>query len=113
MVNQLPTLGRRYSTRDAGRGANTGFRFRRSVRIMPGVRINLGKGGVTSVSVGRRGMTMNLNKTGTKTTFGFPGTGLSYVTQRTPARMPPLRVTGGIILALVLLGVHFYWGRKA
>ena len=54
-----------------------GLRFRRSVKIMPGVRVNLGKKGA-SVSVGRRGANVTMGKNGVRTTVGLPGTGLSY-----------------------------------
>lgn len=54
-----------------------GFRFRKSVKIMPGVRLNFSKSGV-STSVGGRGATVNFSKRGTRTTIGIPGTGLSY-----------------------------------
>jgi hypothetical protein len=60
-----------------------GFRYRRSFRVLPGVRVNIGKTGVTSVSVGRRGLTTNFNAKGSRTTFGIPSTGLSYSTDRT------------------------------
>lgn len=56
-----------------------GFRFRRTVKVMPGVRLNVGKKGV-SVSAGRRGANVTLGKTGVRTTFGLPGTGLSHTT---------------------------------
>ncbi len=56
-----------------------GFRVRRSVRLMPGVRVNLSKSG-TSISVGGRGFTTNYSKRGTRTTVGVPGSGLSYST---------------------------------
>ena len=59
-----------------------GFRVRRSVKIAPGVRVNVGKRGVSSVSVGRRGRTTNINKRGTKHSIGIPGTGVSYSTKR-------------------------------
>lgn len=55
-----------------------GFRFRKSVRIAPGVRINLGKK-KASLSIGGRGATVNLSDRGVKTTVGIPGTGMSYV----------------------------------
>ena len=56
-----------------------GFRFRKSFKIFPGVRVNMGKGGFTSVSVGGRGLTYNVNKKGKKRiTAGIPGTGMSY-----------------------------------
>jgi hypothetical protein len=55
-----------------------GLRFRRSLRIVPGLRINLGLRGFTSLSVGGRGATLNLGKRGVKGTLSLPGTGLSY-----------------------------------
>ncbi len=57
-----------------------GFRFRRSIRLGKGLRINLSKSGA-SLSVGRRGATMNLSPKGNKITVGLPGTGLSYSTR--------------------------------
>lgn len=54
-----------------------GFRFRRTIKVLPGVRLNVGKKGV-SMSVGVRGAQMTFGKTGTRTTVGLPGTGLSY-----------------------------------
>lgn len=54
-----------------------GFRFRKSIRLFPGVRINLSKGGV-SASVGRPGATINIGRKGVRGTVGLPGSGLSY-----------------------------------
>lgn len=67
------------------------FRFRRSVRIAPGIRINLGKRGA-SVSVGRPGFTVNYAKGRTNYTVGLPGTGMSYTktVKRQPTPVPPL-----------------------
>lgn len=55
-----------------------GFRFRKSVKIIPGVRLNFSKSGV-STTLGGRGASLNI-KHGRKTkmTVGVPGTGLSY-----------------------------------
>jgi hypothetical protein len=55
-----------------------GFRFRKSFTILPGVRVNLGKSGVTSVSVGGKGVRLTTGKHGTTVTTSIPGTGLSY-----------------------------------
>jgi hypothetical protein len=55
-----------------------GLRFHRSLKIAPGLRINLGLRGLTSLSVGGRGATLNLGKRGVKGTLSLPGTGLSY-----------------------------------
>jgi hypothetical protein len=54
-----------------------GFRFRKSIRIGPGLRWNFGKRG-SSLSVGGRGATVNIGSRGVRQTVGFPGTGLSY-----------------------------------
>lgn len=54
-----------------------GFRFRKSVTLFPGVRLNLSKSGV-STSVGRPGATVNLGSGGVRGNVGLPGTGLSY-----------------------------------
>ena len=55
-----------------------GFNFRKSFKIAPGVRLNVGKKGISSVSVGGKGARINVGKKGTRTTVGLPGTGLSY-----------------------------------
>jgi uncharacterized protein DUF4236 len=57
-----------------------GFRFRKSIKILPGIRLNVGKKGINSVSVGGRGATTNIGKHGTHTTYSIPGTGISYRT---------------------------------
>jgi hypothetical protein len=67
-----------------------GFRFRKSIRLAPGIRLNLGKRGM-SVSMGGRGFTSNVSARGTRTTIGLPGTGLSYSTFSPAARK---RVSG-------------------
>lgn len=54
-----------------------GFRLRRSIKILPGVRLNLSKSGV-STSVGKPGATINFSSRGTRGTVGLPGSGLSY-----------------------------------
>ena len=55
-----------------------GFRFRKSVKIAPGVRLNIGKKSV-GISAGVKGARVSVNSSGRKTTtVGIPGTGLSY-----------------------------------
>lgn len=55
-----------------------GLRFRKSVKIAPGVRLNFGKKS-TSVSLGGKGARFTVNSTGKKTaSVGIPGTGLYY-----------------------------------
>lgn len=64
------------------------FRFRRSVKILPGLRINLSKSGA-SVSLGGRGFHYTLGPKGTRITAGIPGTGLSWTEYKTHARHSP------------------------
>lgn len=55
-----------------------GLRFRKSIKILPGVKLNLGKKSA-GVSVGTTGARYSVNSSGRKTsTVGIPGTGLSY-----------------------------------
>ena len=65
-----------------------GFRFHRSVRLFPGLRLNLSRSGV-SASVGRRGAWLTLGRRGVRATVGIPGTGLSYSEQSPWARPKP------------------------
>jgi len=53
------------------------FRFRKSIKLAPGIRLNIGKKG-GSLSIGGNGATLNIGKKGAKTTVGIPGTGISY-----------------------------------
>lgn len=58
-----------------------GWRFRRSLKIAPGVRLNLGRRSA-GVSVGPRGAKVSVNtKREVRRTAGLPGTGLSHTTQ--------------------------------
>lgn len=54
-----------------------GLRYRKSIKVLPGVKLNISKSGI-STSVGKPGSTLNLSKRGVRTTVGIPGTGLSY-----------------------------------
>lgn len=57
-----------------------GLRFRRSIKIAPGVRVNLNKKSA-SVTFGPKGLKHTVSTTGkSHTTVGVPGTGLSYTT---------------------------------
>lgn len=57
-----------------------GFRFRKSFKIAPGVKVNFNKKS-TGVTFGGKGFHYTVNSKGKKTTsVGIPGTGLSYST---------------------------------
>jgi hypothetical protein len=58
------------------------FRYRRRVKIFPGLlALNLSKSGV-SASIGGRGGTINVNRRGHMETLSLPGSGVSYRTAR-------------------------------
>lgn len=56
-----------------------GFRFRKSIKIIPGLRINLSSKGA-SVSAGGKGFTTTVSSRGVRNTVSLPGTGVSYTT---------------------------------
>lgn len=56
-----------------------GFRYRKSIKVAPGVKVNVGKKSV-GVSVGGKGFHTSVNSSGRRTTTAsIPGTGMSYV----------------------------------
>lgn len=67
------------------------FQFRRSIKILPGVRWNISKGG-SSLTFGGRGFRHTISKRGARTTVGIPGTGLSYTKVHKPTAMPTPQV---------------------
>ena len=57
-----------------------GFGFRKSFKIAPGVRLNVGKNSF-GISSGVKGLRYSVNsRTGSRATASIPGTGLSYTT---------------------------------
>jgi Protein of unknown function (DUF4236) len=58
-----------------------GFRFRRTLKILPGLHLNISKSGI-SASIGPRGLHYTIGAKGTRTTVGLPGSGLSYTEYR-------------------------------
>jgi len=55
-----------------------GFRFRKSIKIAPGVKLNVNKKSM-GISVGGKGVRYSVNTKGKRsTTFSIPGTGISY-----------------------------------
>ncbi len=55
-----------------------GFRFRRSFKIAPGLRVNVGKKGM-SLSAGVRGARVTVGTSRVTASAGIPGTGISFV----------------------------------
>ena len=80
------------------------YRFRRTIHIDPGLRINLSESGV-STPAGHRSAWFTVGPHGTRTTVGVQGTDRRYM-QQTPTT--PVRqgraVTPGLVVALVIVG---------
>ena len=57
-----------------------GIRYRKSVNILPGVKMNFSQKGFSSLSFGRKGARMTFGSKRTTTSVGIPGTGLRYQT---------------------------------
>lgn len=58
------------------------IRFRKKIKIAPGISVNVSKSGL-STSIGGRGASVNVGKKGVRTTVGVPGTGISHSTLHT------------------------------
>ncbi|WP_242507301.1 DUF4236 domain-containing protein [Serratia liquefaciens] len=59
------------------------LRFRQTFTLFPGVRLNIGKRGI-SASIGVQSATVNVGQKGIRATVGLPGSGLSYTTPTLP-----------------------------
>jgi hypothetical protein len=72
-----------------------GFRFRKSIKLFPGFKINLTHKGISSTTLGKPGASVNIGKKGTRTSVGIPGTGVSYSKHRpyTKKANPPQPAT--------------------
>lgn len=85
-----------------------GFRFRRRLKLFPGVSLNISKTGV-STSVGVPGATVNLRGDRTRTTVGLPGSGISYTTTENCAlpsvSRPRTRWLLWLVLVVALFGI--------
>jgi hypothetical protein len=81
-----------------------GLRFRRSFRIVSGVRLNVSKSGA-SISFGRRGMHYTVGSKGTRTTIGIPGSGLSWTQYRSFPTQRRSFASGGLLLLLFVIGL--------
>ena len=91
------------------------MRFRKSIKLFPGVRFNFSKSGI-STSLGVEGATINVKPgCATSATVGIPGTGLSHTqnlegdsnAQRAPGSGPSLTfIVIVIVILLVLFGIY-------
>jgi hypothetical protein len=84
-----------------------GLRFRRSIRIAPGLRLNVGLKSA-SVSIGRRGINYTAGTAGRRFTVGAPGTGLFWTTKvnKLPGWFLPISLSV-LIIGAALFGTSF------
>ena len=59
-----------------------GLRYRKTVKLLPGIRLNLTQNGIASVSIGSRKLGINISRQGIRANFDLPGKGLSYSSKR-------------------------------
>lgn len=95
------------------------FRYRQSIKLGPGVRLNLSRSG-PSLSVGQGPVTLNYSAKGVRRTISAPGTGVSYSEMlsaapaapeiifeedapKQPAAPPPASSTVGVWALLVFI----------
>ena len=86
-----------------------GLRFNKRIKIMPGVKLNIGLGGI-STTIGPRGASLNAVKKGVYANVGLPGTGILSRTKiaGTTARSGTASVLW-MVLAVVLVVSFVIW----
>ncbi len=77
-----------------------GLRFHKSLKLIPGIRLNFSKSG-PSVSLGQRGATYNIGTKGQRATVGLPGSGLSYSERSSKKKAIPIWLIVAIIAILI------------
>jgi hypothetical protein len=79
------------------------LRFRRSIKLIPGVRLCLGLHGA-GLSVGPRGLHVGVNRRGMYTSAGIPGTSLYAIRhiRSSPADPTVTGAAGGFLVGLLI-----------
>jgi hypothetical protein len=87
-----------------------GLRFHRRLSILPGLRFNLSRSGL-SVSVGHRGAWITAGHGKRRIAVGLPGTGLSYTETRP---LDPVHAGHQLLFALVVvaLAAAVWWAAQ-
>ena len=99
-----------------------GIRFRRSIKIMPGVKVNLSKRGI-STSFGTRGVYYTIGSNGRRTSsVGIPGTGISSVStwnkkfknnNVSQVSLYSKNITLILCIFLGMFGIHRFYVKKS
>lgn len=59
-------------------GCVMGFSFRKKIKVLPGVRVNLSRKGISGVNLGKTGASVTAGKKGVYTNLGLEGSGLHH-----------------------------------
>lgn len=62
------------------------FRFRKKIRIAPGISLNISKKGISSMTIGKPGASLNIGGKNPRATIGIPGSGMSWATSLASAK---------------------------
>lgn len=83
-----------------------GFRFRQQLKIAPGLKLNLSRRGISSLSIGGRGLTANVGgKRGAMVTASVPGTGISYSERIGSGKARKASSANGVVGALFIIAL--------
>lgn len=94
-----------------------GWKFRKRVKVAPGVKVNLTNSG-TSVTVGGKGGSVNVGKKGVYGNVGIPGTGIynrkkisdiSKEQKDEPEELTGSAFVFAAIIASIFIGMFFSW----
>jgi hypothetical protein len=82
------------------------FRFRKSISLGKGFRLNLSKGGISS-TFGVKGLHLNVGKRGVRPTVGVPGTGMSFTPSTAQAKTQS-NGTGGYLKNIIIFTISAF-----
>lgn len=82
-----------------------GLRFRKSIKLAPGVRMNLSGSGV-SWTLGPRGASIGIGKRGARLNYGIPGTGIGGTQRLTGGRPPHTRSSPSVVSVAAVVSVQ-------
>ena len=84
-----------------------GLRFYRRLSILPGLRLNASRSGV-SLSIGHRGAWLTIGPRGRRATIGIPGSGIFW-TETAPPIHAGHRCAFCLVVVLLAAAAVFFW----
>ncbi len=94
--------------RHINRGDDMAIRFRKTIKLAPGLKLNLGKKSA-SVRIGGKNMGYSVGTKGRTASASIPGTGLGVTSRSGGGKdlnwFPIIGIAGAIILAIFVIGM--------